>query len=186
MNSHWWFIFQLKTLTPDEAEVLLASMGIEPDESAPDCYIANYQDNGYKSFKELSAAEKLEEIELFLGNEILTHIKDPRGLLVHPDKGQSFDGRIYQKLCAEGFFVKLVPEAETVEAPVEENEDDSIDENTGIAISGIMRWIGKNEKKKPELAQRLMDLVVAAQWEELANTIRPIPDLRRFAKLIHS
>jgi hypothetical protein len=137
-----------------------------------------YEEYRFLSFELLQAAEQIEALERYLGDDLLRFNRDPRGICVQAEVGQSFDDLTYEEIAAEdgNIFVKCLPEnlpkmkAAGEQLPSQE-----------LALQQIFDWIGKHGALYPDLVDAIQTSILHARWSELALTIAGIPDIAAYA-----
>lgn len=176
MSIHCWLILQIGRRDAKRARAALNGADVALDRA-----VVHYGAHRFAGFAALSDEDRSAALEDALGDAALRLIKDPRGVCVQAEVGQSFDGRGYTEIAAEAGNL-FVPIAVDALAPSPSAGGDPVE----TAIDAILAWVGKNRTRHPVTARKLNDALLFARWSELAEAARSVPDLVAHAKVVLS
>ena len=142
MSINCWFVFQIKAPSKTAQTELLNDCPTEIHSSKLDRVIILHQEHRYEEFKMLDSDEQSEVVERCLGDPIIAHLADPRGVCVIPEVGQDFTGKKYDQLVSEkgNHWVKCVADPQNaLDRELPKGREDAPGPNSRLLASLIPR-----------------------------------------------
>ncbi|MBK8010300.1 MAG: hypothetical protein IPK13_03070 [Deltaproteobacteria bacterium] len=143
-------------------------------------FVAVLFDTRFADFSALSSEAQAIEIEEFLGDALIAHIADPRGVLVEAEVGQSYDDDSRYRDIAkddDALWVKV-----TADQP-RANDALRIDDSDR-AVEAILTWATHPKRVRLATAQRLFERTLARDWNTVRALLGDIPELASHAKTL--
>jgi hypothetical protein len=169
MSINCWVVLQLDLSRRRAVDLL--TQHTEDWRLGKDYYFFLLQER-YSAFEDLSPEDQEAKLELCLGDRVLCHLKDSRGVCVLPEVGQSLAGGRYSEMTRVGLWVACRAANKTSEPdpPRDPGEE---------AISVVMQWVDR-QQEEPELAQKILQALLSADWVQLGQLVSQVKSLARF------
>ncbi|MCB9655571.1 MAG: hypothetical protein H6729_15725 [Deltaproteobacteria bacterium] len=177
MSINCWLIFKLNISKKKALALLERTIGAEYFRRD---FVAVLFETRFDHFSALSSKTQAIEIEAFLGDALVAHIDDPRGVLVEAEAGQSYDDdRRYRDIAEDddGLWVRVTADPKSASDALRSNDSER-------AVEAIFTWATHPKRVRLASAQRLFERTLARDWDTVRNLLCDIPELSSHAKAL--